>query len=53
MKESDSYKLDGQDTGPLNPCYLDSGPTVIHEYSRYEISLTQGEKQEIPKSTKS
>ena len=26
---------------------------IFNEYSRYEISLTQGEKQEIPKSTKS
>ena len=53
MTESDLCKVDDQDIGHLNQCYLDSGLLVTYEHSRYEISLTRREKTEIPKSTKS
>lgn len=50
-KESSLCEVEGQDTGHLDQCYLDPGPFITHEHSRYDIGLIHCEKPEIPKST--
>lgn len=49
-KLSDLCKADGQDTGHLNQCYIDSGMLATNEHSEYEISLTHWETRNSKKA---